>query len=263
MAAHVGIDRYTNTAAESILFTLPALEPELSENGENASLHGWLEAENNALEAFQRLLVDEDHILRIGHARTRGYGRVRVSIGEIIEPTQADNNRWIEAVNRWIEAVLSHAACELPNPSRYFLFALTLPNGAILVDVLLRYTLDPAGMVPWLPSLPPPDPTLWTFDTPGKEFEGGRLWCVTAVAHHERLRGWNAAHGLPRQDEWTVCRGSVYAYLYEGNTNGRAALQHRLRALEVRGIGARRNEGFGRVIVSDEFHIRFRSQETA
>jgi len=252
VAAHVGIDRYTHTAAESIFFTLPALEPEPSTDGA-AALHGWLDAENDALEALQKLLEAEDHILRIGHARTRGYGRVRITIGEEVPPASAD-------YRGWSKAILSHSAPEL-SPDRYVLFTLSLPTGAVLVDDLLRYTLDPAGMVAWLPPLPPPDPTIRTFDTPGKEFEGGRLRCVTAVAHHERLRGWNAAHGLPRQDEWAVTRGSVYAYLYEGDASGQAALQERLRDLEARGLGARRNEGFGRVVVCDDFHLRFLAKE--
>jgi CRISPR-associated protein Csx10 len=157
--------------------------------------------------------------------------------------------------------MLSHIVRDLQNPSRYFLFALSLPTGAVLVDDLLRYTLDPAGMVTWLPPLPPPDPSIRTIKTPGKEFEGGRLWCVTAAAHHERLRGWNTAHGLPRQDEWAVTRGSVYAYLYEGDARGRAALQEKLRNLEASGIGARRNEGFGRIMVCDDFHRRYISKE--
>ncbi len=156
--------------------------------------------------------------------------------------------------------MLGHAAPEM-SPDRHFLFTISLPTGAVLVDDLLRYTLDPAGMVPWLPPLPPPDPTIRTFETPGKEFEGSRLWCVTAMAQHERLRGWNAAHGLPRQDEWAVTRGSVYAYLYEGDASGQAALQAKLRDLEARGIGARRNEGFGRVVVCDAFHICFAPRE--
>ena len=43
-------------------------------------LNGWLEAEDDALQALQKLLAEEDHILRVGHARTRGYGRVRITI---------------------------------------------------------------------------------------------------------------------------------------------------------------------------------------
>jgi hypothetical protein len=38
---------------------------------------------------------------------------------------------------------------------------------------------------------------------------------------------------------------------------------HRLDELEVSGLGGRRGEGFGRVIVSDEFHRDYHRQETS
>jgi hypothetical protein len=250
VAVHVGIDRLTQTAAESVLFHLPVLEPQPSPRGEEATLHGWIEAEEDVVSTLRELLADADHILRIGHARTRGYGRVQVTIGEEIPAALAD----FDAFSR---KMLAQMAPDWVSSGRYFLFTLSLPTGAILVDDLLRYTLDPAGMVRWLPPLPPPDPTVGVFDGPRKEFAGGRLWCVAAVAHHERLRGWNVAHGLPRQDEWLVSRGSVYAYLYEGDEGGQAALQAQLRELQKHGLGARRNEGFGQVIIDDDFHLRF------
>jgi len=260
VAVHVGIDRLTHTAAERILFTLPVLEPKAQDSketpdaGEKSRLHGWIAAADDVLPALQELLRDQEQILRIGHARTRGYGRVRVTIGEELSAAPVD---WAA----WSREILQRAAPQLAAEGRYFLFTLSLPTGAILVDDLLRYTLDPAGMVPWLPPLPPPEPTLQTFDLPGKEFAGGRLWCVMAVAHHERLRGWNAAHGLPRQDEWLVTRGSVYVYLYEGDNDGQAELHAKLRQLEADGLGARRNEGYGQVLICDDFHRRFAPQQ--
>jgi CRISPR-associated protein Csx10 len=250
VAVHVGIDRHTHTAAESVLFNLPVLEPQVSPTGQAPVLHGWIEADEDTREILQRLLQQEEHILRIGHARTRGYGRVHVTIGEEMPAPAVD----FEAFSRQI---LERVAPPLRERGGYFLFTLSLPTGAILVDQLLRYTLDPAGMVPWLPPLPSPDPAVGVFDTPSREFAGGRLWCVTAVAQHERLRGWNAAHGLPRQDEWMVSRGSVYAYLYEGDPGGQEALQAKLRELQASGLGARRNEGFGQVVICDDFHLRF------
>jgi CRISPR-associated protein Csx10 len=252
MAAHVGIDRLTHTAAESIFFTLPALEPEPSSDTEQEApvLRGWLEAEEVVRNDLQSLLATEGQVLRIGHARTRGYGRVEVAIGDEIPEAPGD-------YCGWSRAMLDRAAPKLLDRDRSFLFALSLPTGAVLVDDLLRYTLDPSGMISWLPQLPLPKAVTDIFDLPSKEFESGKLWCVTAVAHHERLRGWNAAHGLPRQDEWAVSRGSVYAYLYQGDASGQNALVGKLHELEAQGIGARRNEGFGRVVVSDDFHTRF------
>ena len=84
---------------------------------------------------------------------------------------------------------------------------------------------------------------------------------VAAVTKHEPLRGWNAAHGLPRQDEWMVARGSAYVYRFRGDQRQLEALFARLGTLADDGVGLRRNEGFGVVEVSDEFHRRFHRQE--
>jgi hypothetical protein len=86
---------------------------------------------------------------------------------------------------------------------------------------------------------------------------------MAAVARHERVRGWNAAHGLPRQDEWAIAPGAVYAYHFLGIATERAGLQERLRQLGRHGLGLRTVEGFGTVLISDEFHGRFCIQEKA
>lgn len=80
---------------------------------------------------------------------------------------------------------------------------------------------------------------------------------MAAVTRHELLRGWNAAHGLPRQDEWMVARGAVYVYCFHGTVEQRKPLTERLVELSRNGTGLRRNEGFGMTIVSDQFHARY------
>ncbi len=266
-ATHVGIDRLTHTAAEGMLFSLPTMEPEASPN-DTPALVGWVHAAEPASKALQDLLDVCNGIVRIGHARTRGYGKVRLKLSDPRPPEDAAGSpshpadpqaRW-QDFSRRILAQLGHDTLD---PETHFLFTLGLPSGAVLLDPLLRYTLDPAGMVPWLPPLPSPDPTLTLEAHPAVELGGGTLRCITAVAQHERVRGWNAAHGLPRQDEWAVIRGAVYAYIYQGDTQGRAELFARLRALEQSGLGARRNEGFGRVVVCDEFHVRFAPERSS
>ncbi len=204
------------------------------------------------------VLAAEEDILRIGHARTRGYGRVRFRFSEAEDRfPQEQPHHWQGRLRAWSEAMLAQALPPEWDRDGVFLFAISFPTGAILVDELLRYTLDPSGMAAWLPALPPPDPALRILERPGKAFASGKLWCVTAVAHHERLRGWNAAHGLPRQDEWLVRRGSVYVYLYRGDATGCEQLIQRLWELHTNGIGARRNEGYGQVLISDPFHTRY------
>ena len=245
-AIHVGIDRTTATAAEAMFYSLPALEP----REQTARLVGDLEAEPDVIEALNALLADEEGVVRVGHARTRGCGRVRLDIGDAAADGGGDWEGWSAAL---IAYLAKRDAGSRFDPARHFFFGLSLPTGAILLDKVLRYSLDPAGMVDWLPRLSP--------GGADREAFGGRLRCVHAVTKHERLRGWNAAHGLPRQDEWLVSRGAVYAYLFEGDAAGRGELTRQLAALERAGVGARRGEGFGRVRVSDDFHRTFAEQE--
>lgn len=258
VAAHVGIDRLTGTAADSILYTLEALAP----SGNGADLHGWLRADDDALETLRRLLHDEEGRISVGHARTRGYGDVHVEIGEATAPedrrTQVD--RWLQWSSDLHDFLRTFAISELTSDG--FFFAVSLPAGAVIVDRFLRYSLDPADMIGWLPRMPAVSTAFPLQNREPRSLEsGGTVRWVAAVTGHERLRGWNAAHGLPRQDEWAVGRGATYVYRFEGTPDQREALVARLAALADDGIGLRRNEGFGVVSVSDEFHRRFATQE--
>lgn len=252
LAMHVGIERVTHSAAPSILYSLDALEPT-----EGEALEGIVELDASARVILQDLLKEAGAEVRVGHARTRGYGRVTLKLGE--EILARSDEGWAA----WSEVCLAYLGRHGDSPLRpehHFVFTLSFPTGAILLDEVLRATLDPAGMVPWLPPLPRPD-LLQPLNQPGTAIDGGTLRCLTAVARHERVRGWNAAHGLPRQDEWAVSRGSVYAYCFEGDTAARQSFVERLNTLTRAGVGARRNEGFGRVLVSDDFHSQFSEQE--
>jgi CRISPR-associated Csx10 family RAMP protein len=288
VAAHVGIDRATVTAAESVFYTLEALDPHVGQvtrepavrkwhghlhpgdtaqsgrsdhvNGTDAALVGWLNAEDDCHQALQALLNEDDHAVYIGHHRTRGYGRVQLSITPLptVDSTAAHVmwEKWSNELSGFLTR-LPFAVASL-DPAQDFFFSLSLPTGAILVDDLLRYSLDPATMVRWLPPLPRPDDGLTTPQRPATALPtGGTARCVAAVTKHERLRGWNAAHGLPRQDEWAVMRGSVYAYWFQGTADQLAALKQELWQFSEAGVGLRRNEGFGAVEVSDDFHRRF------
>ena len=260
MAAHVGIDRCTGTAAESILYTLEALAP----SGNEADLHGWIRADDDALDALEQLLQEEDSRISIGRARTRGYGDMRLRLSD---PVPAED--WPSAADRWnrwsrdLSDLLGSPPFCVPHlaPDDFY-FALSFPNGAVIVDRFLRYTLDPADMIGWLPPMPTVAHAFPMQNRPVRQLEsGGAVRWVAAVTRHERLRGWNAAHGLPRQDEWAIARGATYVYRFEGAPGERDALNERLATLDDGGVGLRRNEGFGVVSVCDEFHRRFRQQE--
>ncbi len=261
VAAHVGIDRVTMTAADSIFYTLESLDPHPE------PLVGWIAAAEDVLDRLKTLLKEDHNTVYIGHHRTRGYGRVRLELKEQPQPCHGTgvSNSW----DRWSQdliAFLQRKPLGIANldAERDFFFTVSLPTGAILLDELLRYSLDPASMSPELAPLPNPYDGLTSDQRPTRPVTGGgTLRCVAAVAKHERVRGWNAAHGLPRQDEWAVTRGSVYAYWFQGTRDQREAFQRELLRLSQEGLGVRRNEGFGVVTISDDFHRRFCKQEAS
>ena len=260
VAAHVGIDRRTSTAAESMFYTLEALAP--SEN--ETDLYGWLRADDDALDSLRQLLRDEGCRISVGHARTRGYGDLRLRLGEPTDmgdpPSHAQ--RWNQWNRDLIDFLGSPPLSVTGLDPESFYFALSFPTGVVLVDRFLRYTLDPADMIGWLPPMPALVDAFPMQNRPALQLEsGGAVRWIAAVTRHERLRGWNAAHGLPRQDEWAVARGAAYVYRFDGAPCEREPLIERLVTLSEDGVGLRRNEGFGVVVVSEEFHRRFRKQE--
>ncbi len=258
--AHVGIDRVTGTAADSIFYTLDALAP----SNDKPDLYGWLRVDQDELDALQELLQSEDCRISVGHARTRGYGDIQLKMAAPVQSVapQEHEKRW-EQWSLDLNGFLSAQPLALSSiPDDAFYFALTFPTGAVLVDRFLRYTLDPADMVPMLPPMPTvAGPLQLNEGQPLKLGSGGTIRWIAGVTRHELLRGWNAAHGLPRQDEWSVARGSAYLYRFEGSLAERAAVVAQLVTLTKDGIGLRRNEGFGMVSVCDDFHCQFRYQE--
>lgn len=259
VAAHVGIDRHTATAAESILYTLESTLP----SDQKKDLYGWCSADDETLDALKELLKSEDYRISVGHHRTRGYGDIRIQLDETVE--QVDLQSLPENWDLWSQELIAFLSSQPLsvsdiNPEAFY-FSLSFPTGAVLVDRFLRYSLDPAAMLSWLPTMSSVDNAFPIQKRPVHQFpSGGTIQWIAAVTKHERLRGWNAAHGLPRQDEWSVARGSVYVYCFQGTSEEREVLIQYLSTLSKDGVGLRRNEGFGTMVISDDFHYQFRNQ---
>ena len=259
VATHVGIDRQTTTAAESILYTLESTLP----SNEKKDLYGWILTDDEAREEIKELLKSENCRISVGHHRTRGYGDIRIQLDEAVEEAnfQSDMKNW-EQWSTELIAFLSSSPLSIPIDPENFYFSLSFPTGAIFVDKFLRYSLDPATMLSWLPLMPSVDNAFPIGNRPVHELSsGGTMQWIASITKHELIRGWNAAHGLPRQDEWGVARGAVYVYCFHGTTEERMEFIQHLSTLSRDGVGLRRNEGFGMVVVSDDFHYQFCNQQ--
>jgi CRISPR-associated protein Csx10 len=72
------------------------------------------------------------------------------------------------------------------------------------------------------------------------------------------VTGWNIALKLPKEDEVAISKGSVFLFVTKpGETISEPEvkpLSDLLEQIEKSGIGERRNEGFGKVRICDEFH---------
>ena len=259
VATHVGIDRHTSTAAESILYTSESMLP----SDQEEDLYGWLMVDDEALVSLNQLLETEDYHISVGQHRTRGYGDIHLQLDKAVEldDSQARLERWEQWSLDLIDFLSNQPFCIPELDSGDFYFSLSFPTGAIFVDKFLRYSLDPASMISWMSPMSSVDNAFPIQNRPTLQPSfGGTIRWIAAVTRHEHLHGWNAAQGLPRQDEWGIARGSVYIYCFQGTAKEREALAQELVTVSKDGIGLRRNEGFGTVIISDDFHRQFCKQ---
>jgi len=240
----VGISDLTGTSEPEVLYSLPTLEEgsrfgvEFTGEAERlAILSGFLEeacADGRPGAVAGTGRRSPDRVLRVGTNRTRGCGALVLAVrGEV--PT-ADEDREafherLEGFDRRFRDLCRGYGIDTPAASY---FSVTLLSDAIIPDGALRYVLR----------LDPPYLGL------GRSGESLSLVCHSASAR--RVHGWSAFWRMPKPDEMAIGMGSAFLYACPGPLSNE--MLDALAALEASGLGARRQQGFGRVAVSDRFH---------
>ena len=79
---------------------------------------------------------------------------------------------------------------------------------------------------------------------------------ISSLTATRVIGGWNAAHRLPKENDCAIVAGSVFLFAVYKDSLGENELAQRLTELENSGIGWRRSEGFGQVLICDPFHIQ-------
>ncbi len=232
---HTGIDRVTGTIANRIFYITQAVDdyqkdtdaPSEFEAFFQQRLSGDLYLEEEQVSLLEPLISEN---IFVGADRTSGMGEIELALSEADDLSGLDLAAWDSAFMKRVKAVSAHALTEKEIEANRsgLLFSVKLESDAILVDEFLR---------------------------PTSELELGfdQVKYVMKVAGAKVVRGWNAAWGLPKQDEQAVAMGSVYLFCYEGNDL--EELERFLVDLKVKGIGLRREEGFGRISVCEPLHI--------
>jgi CRISPR-associated protein Csx10 len=237
----VGLNRFTETAEEGILYTLEALVPGPGGEGKEKPLSfvGHWRMSEEQWRALKTLLEghvrreDGAYLLRIGTARARGMGKVALSFMEEPPPLPPMEERLDNFQPRDNEG-------KLVDPEHLY-FALTLRAPLLLYDSGGRPTAKPERSVleAYVSSLP----------------EGLEFLAEASMVEREEWTGWSAVWALPKPVVTAIAAGSVLAFRAPEAEKG--AVVAFLQEVEEKGLGERLAEGWGEVIACDPFHVKF------
>jgi CRISPR-associated Csx10 family RAMP protein len=233
LRTRTGISRQTGAVAKGILYSREVLGPSMRFWGAAAI------AESN-FEAFRGFVQEANAtgMLRFGSNRTRSMGHV---VLEVEEAGQVDTEDMLAERVQHFNQELREQASGVNVATRHdFYVPLTLVSDVILVDHLLRYQtqIDASYLR-----------EVWQL--PGAEL----------VYHHNGIRrvmGWQSLLRIPKSDEVAIMMGSVFLFGFSAPLDEQKIATF-LR-LQNQGIGARRREGFGRVMVASPFHWEVKGQ---
>jgi CRISPR-associated protein Csx10 len=234
-SVHSEIEDKTKRSKEGILYTLEHI------NEEEKFLGNIIFSQESVYESFKKLFFNSGTPIsfKIGQARSRGMGKV-------IETTHSFNSDSFFVTSKGTVEERVKAFNEGNLDNNEITFSLTLFSDAIICDKFLRYlTTIPEWIV-------------------GEELNilSGKIEKINAFTAYRMLSGWNAALGIPKENEIVINKGSSFLYTFKGSgeENDRKLIRG-LEELENRGIGFRRNEGFGEIIVCDPVHLYLRELE--
>lgn len=170
-------------------------------------------------------LLSQKSKARLGKARNRGYGLVEIA--DVTPENQSFRSRWSRDLKNNI-------------------FSIYLFTNTILVNRGLRYCnyLDAGTLAYWL-GLDDPD-SLEVEEV----MEDARPAALRSFYKTARVLGFNQHRKMPLPFEQAVLKGSVFTVRYKGSVD----ISAKLEALQEEGIGLRRNEGFGQVVINHTIH---------
>lgn len=228
----VALSRFRRASQFQMLYTVNALAPEapaiLRENGyKKVMFVGRVYGDGEALRELKRAL---NHVA-IGALHTRGYGRVHVE--ETEPPTWPGLKQRVETFNKILDDLwqdlkrLTVDPDKLPDKPDGLYFSVDLLSPGVFVN---------KGVPELVPEL---------------RMNGKTLRPVWWATRPDMASGWSTAWGLPKPTNLAARMGSVYVYRWDGSMD---ELLPALQRLEAEGLGRRRDESFGEILICHPFH---------
>ncbi len=228
----VALSRFRRASHFQMLYTVNALAPQVpavmrKDGNKSVVFLGRVYGDPQAIQELQQAL---DHVA-IGALHTRGYGRVKAETADI--PGWPGLKERIKKFNQLLAVLwqdlkrLAANVGSLPDQPNGLYFSVDLLSPGVFVN---------NGLPELVPELHVNDKTLRP------------IWWATRP---EMASGWSTAWGLPKPTHLAARMGSVYVYRWDGSLDD---LLPTLQVLEAEGLGLRRDEGFGEVLVCHPFH---------
>lgn len=235
----VGLNRRTETAEQQILYVIDAL---VHRPDTPLVFVGACYLKDEQATALQSLL--QQHLpaaggpwpLRIGTARARGMGNVRLRL----VPEASEATYRLPGMNQRID---NFQPCKDGRPldDRHVYFALTLRGPLRLLDPVGRpaTTLSAEILAAYVDRVP------------------NQLEFLPQASAVEQMvcSGWSQAWGLPKPVVGALAPGTVLVWRVPADE--RSAAEAMLDSIEQNGLGEHRAEGWGEAVACDPFHITF------
>ena len=249
LLTRVAINRQRKVAEDELLYHLTAIDPIIVKNKKGASpdavksekviLYGSARIPSGLAEKVAQTL--QQRIKRLGGGSSRGLGKVCIAVDK--QQSSDTLSKRIDNFNNALQKVWK-AYTDLPNAEigefEGTYFSVNLQSDAIL-------TAEDG----WQRSMVLTAPML-------KKMTGCKtdVTLVRSFTSYDYVGGWNAAWRLPKETDLVTKMGSVFVF----HTPDIEAWLPKLQALENTGIGNRREEGFGQVLICDRFHLQTRDK---
>jgi CRISPR-associated protein Csx10 len=237
LLTRVGINRRRMTAEDELLYSFLVVP-------EGQTFQASVDVPSNLAADLKTLLIGVKHI---GAGATRGLGAVEIRPSEhrawrpdIYTRLQHFNAAYRERREQFQRLTGSTTRATSNVDEAWLYFTLGLRSEAIL--------LDESG---WQPTMVVSARALQSESECQAPLE-----LVRSYASYGYRGGWNAAKGSLKDIDVVSSPGSTF--VYRTPASSAADWTAALGDIERRGIGRRREEGFGHVSVCDEFHLAFR-----
>ncbi|MGM0369556.1 MAG: RAMP superfamily CRISPR-associated protein [Bacillota bacterium] len=237
------IDDKTNSARQGSLYILETID-------EGQQFVGTIDILNDNSEVISRLkkLISKSNTAYFGTGKSRGHGQVKL---EVLDDEQYSNQSKLSQQQKFAKI---QDAINVSEGQTFF--SLTLNSDTIIYNDLLQgkkdlNVEDILNYSDYLTSEEQKEVAKFKMvkEQAGSKTKDSKIYFAWLTP----IYGWNSLTRLPKAVEPALAKGSVFCYQTEEEINENLLLEA-FEKIEANGLGERRNEGYGQVVINDRFH---------